>query len=218
MERIECAGYSELVFPGKRDCIVLAVLGGEEAEKVWELLKEPRPVLVTVSGVDWNRELSPWPAPAVFRNGGDFAGEGAVFLEKLTGELLPKVKKTLEVIPSCCALAGYSLAGLFALWAACKTSVFQEVASVSGSLWYDGFLDFLETNPPKNLRRAYLSLGDKEKNVKNQRMAKIENNTVRTAQFLEDQGIPTMLEYNPGGHFREPEKRLARGIDALQEC
>ena len=69
---------------------------------------------------DWNNDLSPWKAPAVF--GKEDFGDGA--------------SKTLEELLKLCTdnektyyIGGYSLAGLFALWAAYQTDVFGGVAA-----------------------------------------------------------------------------------------
>ena len=54
---------------------------------------------------------------------------------------------TVRFLP---VIAGYSLAGLFALWAAWNSGYFRRVASVSGSLWYPGFTDYIRNNEPKS--------------------------------------------------------------------
>ena len=56
---------------------------------------------------NWNDELSPWKAPAVFKNE-DFGGGAAETLEKILA-LCTDPGKTYYI-------GGYSLAGLFALW------------------------------------------------------------------------------------------------------
>ena len=198
--------------------IVYAVMDQAEAQAVWSMLKEPKPALAAISGVDWNRELSPWPAPKVFRGGEDFGGEGPAFLDMLVGQIVPPVEARLGFAPVSRAIAGYSLAGLFALWSALQTDVFDRAASVSGSLWFDGFMDYMNSSaPPNGLRRIYLSLGDREKNARNQRMAAVEDRTHQAAEFLREWNIPVMLEMNPGGHFQNIPDRIARGIDQLME-
>ena len=70
---------------------------------------------------NWNDELSPWKAPAVFKNE-DFGGGAAETLEKILA-LCTDPGKTYYI-------GGYSLAGLFALWAAYQTDRFSGVAAV----------------------------------------------------------------------------------------
>ena len=177
------------------------------------MLKEPKPALAAISGVDWNRDLSPWPAPGVFRDSGNFSGEGSAFLDTLIGQIIPLVEAQLGFAPASRAVAGYSLAGLFALWSVFQTDLFDQAASISGSLWFDGFIDYLESSaPPSGLRQIYLSLGDREKNARNQRMAAVENCTRQAVELLREWNIPVMFEINPGGHFQDIPGRIARGI------
>ena len=216
---LSCGPYTVNLFLAvNSQNVVYAVMDQAEAQAVWSMLKEPRPALAAISSVDWNRELSPWPAPRVFRSTEDFGGEGLAFLDMLTGQIVPLVEAQLGFSPVSRAIAGYSLAGLFALWSVFQTDAFDRVASVSGSLWFDGFMDYLESStPPSSLRQIYLSLGDKEKNARNQRMAAVEDRTRRTAELLREWDIPVMFEMNPGGHFQDIPGRIVRGINHLTE-
>ena len=216
---LSCGPYTvDLFTVADSQTVVYAVMDREEAQAVWPLLKEPKPALAAVSGVDWNRELSPWPAPGVFRGGGDFGGEGPAFLDILIRQIIPLAEAQLGFAPVSRAVAGYSLAGLFALWSVFQTDVFDRAVSASGSLWFDGFMDYMSASaPPSGLRQVYLSLGDKEKNARNQRMAAVEDCTCRAAELLREWNIPVMFEMNPGGHFQDIPGRIARGIDQLME-
>ena len=217
MRTLHCGPYTvELFTAAESQTVVYAVMDQDEAQAVWSVLREPKPALAAISGVDWNRDLSPWPAPKVLRNGGDFGGGGPAFLDMLTGQIVPSVEAQLGFVPVSRAVAGYSLAGLFALWSVFQTDMFDRAASVSGSLWFDGFIDYMKSSaPPSDLRRIYLSLGDREKNARNQRMAAVEDCTRQTAELLRKWNIPLMLEMNPGGHFQDIPGRIARGINQL---
>ena len=216
---LSCGPYTiELFMETNSQTVVYAVMDREEAQAVWPLLKEPKPALASISSVDWNRDLSPWTAPKVFRGAEDFGGEGPAFLDMLVGQIVPLVEAQLGFAPVSRAIVGYSLAGLFALWSVFQTDVFDRAASVSGSLWFDGFMGYLESSTPSNdLRQIYLSLGDKEKNARNQRMAAVEGCTRRVAELLRGWNIPVMFEMNPGGHFQDIPGRIARGINQLME-
>ena len=216
---LHCGPYTvDLFTAAGSQTVVYAVMDQAEAQAVWPMLKEPRPALAAVSGVDWNRELSPWSATKVFRGSENFGGEGQAFLNMLTGQIVPLVETQLGFSPVSRAVAGYSLAGLFALWAVFQTDAFDRVASVSGSLWFDGFMDYMRSSaPPNGLRQIYLSLGDREKNARNQRMAAVEDCTRRTAELLRERNLPVMFEMNPGGHFQDIPGRIVRGIDRLME-
>lgn len=220
MEALSCGSYTVNLFAvGTSKTIVYIVMGQEDAQTVWAMLEEPKPALAAISGVDCNRELSPWCAPKAFRGGDEFSGGGPAFLSVLTGQIMPLVEARLGFIPQSRAIAGYSLAGLFALWSAFNTDVFDRAASVSGSLWFDGFLNYMKSAaPPKDLRQAYLSLGNREKGARNQRMAAVEDCTRQAVELLRGWGIPVDFEMNEGGHFQDEPGRIARGIGKLTQA
>ena len=68
----------------------------------------------------WNDELSPWEAPAV-RGKESFGGNAADTMRFLTEQVIPALKQQF-VLPENVRiiLGGYSLAGLFALWASIR--------------------------------------------------------------------------------------------------
>ena len=172
--------------------------------------------LLVVDPGDWNDSLSPWPAPACFRGGGAFGGYADRFLQTLTESILPAAERELGLAPTRRALCGYSLAGLFALYALYRTDRFTHIASASGSLWYDDFLDFLRANAPRVPNaRVRLSLGDREEFTKNPRLAAVGSATRETVQILRSQHLDVTLTMNPGNHFFEPDARLSRLIEAL---
>ena len=112
---------------------------------------------------DWQREMSPWYAPTLSKDGEDFSGGADVYLESLLSAILPWATERIHGKASFIGIAGYSLAGLFALYALYKTDVFTRVASMSGSLWFPGIKEFCKENAMKILpEKLYLSIGDKE--------------------------------------------------------
>ena len=169
------------------------------------LIREKAPAdfrLIAVKVGDWNRDLSPWEAPAVF--GREDFGDGAA--------------DTLAEILNLCGdrtrnyyLGGYSLAGLFALWAAGQTDAFSGIAAASPSMWFPGFMEYLAAHPPRS-PRVYLSLGDREEKTRNPVMAAV-GNRIRTAEaLLQAQGIDCILEWNEGNHFRDADRRTAKAF------
>ena len=173
--------------------------------------------LLVVDPGDWNDSLSPWPAPACFRGGGAFGGHADRFLQTLTESILPAAERELGLMPTRRALCGYSLAGLFALYALYRTDRFTHIASASGSLWYDGFLDFLRIHAPRvSTARVRLSLGDREGFTKNPRLSTVGAATRETVQILRARHLDATLTMNPGNHFFEPDARLSRLIEALE--
>ena len=73
---------------------------------------------------DWNGDLSPWESKAVFSNKA-FSGNAASTLRFIEEQLLPylQVKYGLRD-DTRYLLGGYSLAGLFAIWASLQTDLF----------------------------------------------------------------------------------------------
>ena len=172
--------------------------------------------LLEVSGMDWNRDLSPWEAPAVFKNDAPFGGKADSFLQELTEKIVPAAVSELGSKPSAVYIAGYSLAGLFAIYALYKTTVFSGAACASGSFWFPGFLEFASSNifavVPSKL---YLSLGDREALTRNPVMSTVQSNTERLVDLYKAKDIDVFYELNPGNHFQNPAKRMAKGIARL---
>ena len=155
--------------------------------------------LVALKVDDWNRELSPWNAPAVF--GSEAFGDGAE-------ETLSEVLAELNDPDKRYYIGGYSLAGLFALWAAFRTDKFEGVAAASPSVWFPGFVDHMRDNPV-HTRKVYLSLGDREEKTRNPVMAKV-GECIRAAYGIpQKKGVACALEWNKGGHFKDADIRTA---------
>lgn len=128
------------------------------------LLAEDAPeILFFSTEIDGGRDFTPWEAEPIWP-GEPFSGGGEDYLKFLTDTALPYLEERFgaPTEPENCALLGYSLGGLFALWALTKTEKFGAGASLSGSLWYPQFLKYLENCPPKKDTAIYLSLGDRE--------------------------------------------------------
>ena len=157
--------------------------------------------LAAVKVKDWNRDLSPWPAPAVFGKEG-FGDGAAAFLEGIL-PLCPEDKA--------CYIGGYSLAGLFSLWAASRTDRFRGVAAASPSVWFPGFTEYIRENRIRS-RAVYLSLGDREEKTRNPVMAAVGSRIRETEEILKNRGILCTLEWNPGNHFRDADLRTARAF------
>ena len=156
--------------------------------------------LLAIKVDSWNHDLSPWPASAVF--GKDDFGDGA-------GDLLTEILKHCQDESKLYYLGGYSLAALFSLWAAYQTDKFAGLAAASPSIWFPGFVDYMKSNEIQ-CPNVYLSLGDKEEKTKNAIMASVGDCIRDGYAWLKEQGINCTLEWNTGGHFREPEIRTAR--------
>jgi hypothetical protein len=157
---------------------------------------------VAVKVDQWNDDLSPWNAPAVFHDE-SFGSGAAATLDRIV-EYCKDESLTYYI-------GGYSLAGLFSLWAACQTEVFSGVAAASPSMWFPGFLDYLKGQPIHS-RAVYLSLGDKEEKVSNPVLKTVGDCIREGHELFRAQGVDCKLEWNKGNHFREPDMRTAKAF------
>lgn len=187
-----------------------------EGEKIWKLSNRNF-ILLCVTGMDWNRDLSPWPAARVFSSGEDFGGNAKAYMQYFTEMVIPRVEGLLDSPVSIRGIVGYSMAGLFAAYAVYHSSLFSFMGTMSGSLWFDDWQEYaLSHKPAGSLRKIYVSLGSKEHRTKNPRMARVRQCTDTLAKYWRSYG-EVLYEINPGGHFNQPEARVARGIDWLAE-
>ena len=192
------------------DLVIIQMSGAHEKnliEKEVSLIKEltDRDFLLLACFVDdWNRDLSPWKADAVFGNEA-FAGGAEITLSALIDEVICKYSDRTLII------GGYSLAGLFALWASYQTDSFSGVAAASPSAWFPDFLSYATGHDVK-ADTIYLSLGNKEEKTKNKTMRTVGDNIKALHDHYEETGIKTTLEWNEGNHFKEPELRTAKAI------
>lgn len=172
--------------------------------------------LVTISGLHWNQELSPWPVETVVSKDDNFSGGAGLWLPVLTDEVVPQVERLLDAPPTCRLLAGYSMAGLFAVWTAYQTDLFTRILSASGSMWYPGWLEYArEHQTAVPLQGIYLSVGDKESTSRNAVLQTVGERTRAVADLMASRGIPSKFELNPGNHFKNPPLRVVKGIHWL---
>ena len=177
-----------------------------EAELIRKLSGRDGFRLVACQVDDWNRDLSPWEAPPVFGKEG-FGGKAEKTLQDLKESVLSRYGQADRKF-----IGGYSLAGLFALWAAYREDSFEGVAAASPSVWFPRFVGMAERERILT-KKVYISLGDKEEKTKNPTMATVGDSIRRLHRIYERvEDIETILEWNEGNHFREPELRMAKGF------
>ena len=165
---------------------------------------------------NWNDELSPWKSPAVWGKE-SFGGNAAGTLRFLTEQAIPTLKQQFALPENVrIILGGYSLAGLFALWASTQTDLFYGVAAASPSVWFPDWMEF-EQQRPIQTQHIYLSLGDKEEHTKNAVMAVVGDNIRTLHSRLAERGADCTLEWNNGGHFKDADLRTARAFRWVME-
>ena len=164
----------------------------------------------------WNDELSPWKSPAVWGKD-SFGGKAADTLRFLTEQVIPALKQQFALPENVrIILGGYSLAGLFALWASTQTNLFYGVAAASPSVWFPGWMEF-ERQRSIQAQRIYLSLGDREERTRNATMAAVGDNIRALHHELAGRSKDCTLEWNSGGHFKDADLRTAKAFRWVME-
>ena len=195
----------------------------------------PEGVSLVNIGVDlWEENFSPWCAPRVFAKGPNFGDGAQKTLDTLINQVIPWAESELSEPPAYRVLVGYSLAGLFSLWAGVSQQVargcqpgatapqpaptFQRIGAVSGSFWFPGLLDYVDqqlSGGVVGLTHAYLSLGDREARTPNPQIMHVRENAELLASKLESVGITSTFELNRGNHFQNVEGRMQKALDWL---
>lgn len=204
----------------------------------------PAGVSLVRIGVDlWEQNFSPWCAPRVFAKGPNFGDGAQKTLDTLINQVVPWAESELNEPPAYRVLVGYSLAGLFSLWAGvtqagvsqqvargCQlddpaapqlddpAATFQRIGAVSGSFWFPGLLDYVDqqlSGGVVGLTHVYLSLGDREARTPNPQIMHVRENAELLASKLESAGITSTFELNRGNHFQNVEGRIQKALDWL---
>lgn len=165
---------------------------------------------------NWNDALTPWPAEGLYRGESDFGGNAARTLAELTGEVIPAIEKNAGWRPSARAICGYSLGGLFAVFALTHSNLFDACGCLSGSLWYEGWAEYLR-NLDVDLRRkyAFLSIGTKEKRAARPLLKTSQSKMEECARLLEQKGCVVHYQTGPGNHLQHVTERFSAGLTAL---
>lgn len=167
-------------------------------------------VLVAVHIARWFDELPPWDAPPVF--GKRPFGHGAPATLQSILDIIDQLRSSgLVSSPDCrTILGGYSLAGLFALWAGYQHP-FDGIVAASPSIWYPQWLAYAALNTPLSAA-FYLSLGDREDRSRTPIMTTVSQCIRRQHDLLIASSTPSTLEWNEGNHFQDNGLRTAKGF------
>ena len=168
---------------------------------------------VVISGLDWEHDMSPWNIPPISKNIINCTGGADKYLHLLTKSIIPKAEEYMHGNVLWRGLAGYSLAGLFAVYSIYKTELFSRIASVSGSFWFPAFKDYVFSHGMiSKPDYIYFSIGDKEAGTKNQYLKSVQANTEEIEVFYKSCGINTTFELNIGGHNKGVAERITTGL------
>lgn len=169
--------------------------------------------LVTISGLNWEHDMSPWDIPPISKGAAPCTGGADAYLQLLIDEIVPKTEKCIQAVPAWRGLAGYSLAGLFTIYSLYQTTLFSRAAAMSASLWFPNFKEYLFSHEiMRTPDYLYFSLGNKECRTRNPYLRTVQDNTEEIEAFFRQKGVNTIFEIHPGNHFDNAVERTAAGI------
>ena len=196
----------------------------DEGNIIWEKCREigvKEFILVSIGNINWNNDLTPWASSSLYKGGTEYLGYADNYLVEIENDIIPKIEEyilnTLNKKISYYAIIGYSLGGLFALYAGFKTNRFKRIASISGSLWYPNFNNYVINNKlSNNIDKIYFSLGNKENKSKNEILSKVKDKTMEIYEYV-SKSINSVYEENEGNHFKDEVLRTVKGIKWILE-
>lgn len=209
-----------LYMAAKEDCplIVLNNYSGDGSSVV-EALEQRNCSgfnLLCIGELKWDHDMTPWYCPPLSEKDTPCTGGADEYLKLLLSEILPKAKGMIKGEAPHISIAGYSLAGLFALYSMYQCDSFDRVASMSGSLWFPDFKDYCFNHTMKRIpAKVYLSLGDAEAKTSQPLLKTVQDNTGKIAEHYRKSGMNVTWELNSGNHFKDAAMRSAKGIAAI---
>lgn len=208
-------GYQTLLLDeGNNDKNPLFLMFCFQEKEAWEILEEASKeegeyVLSLVILPNWDSRMVPFDFPKM-----KIKPQADVTSEEIP-EILSEIEKECACKISERYLLGYSLGGLFAVYEGLKGR-FDGFASVSGSLWYPGILEYVKQNPlPKRLRKGYFSIGDRETGKLSSPFFQAREKMLAVMDEVEKKGLMCEFDLNEGGHFDHPEKRVMKAMRYL---
>jgi len=166
-------------------------------------------ILVDILSNYWGADFTPWPAPSIDKKGEKFTGEANKYLKAVINVIKPFIDINYRTKPDVenTAMIGYSLGGLAALYSLYNDNTIGRIGCMSGSLWYDGWIKYMEEHQILNTNvKIYLSLGRNEELSRNARIAKVGMCFDKTKSLLlQEVKNPNQIFYelNQGGHFTD---------------
>ncbi|VEH03002.1 Predicted hydrolase of the alpha/beta superfamily [Slackia heliotrinireducens] len=220
-QSFDVEGKTATLYLGESENSPLVVLNtftgdGASVVKAMRSLQAPDCSLLVVGNLRWDHDMTPWHCPPLSEDDTPCTGGAKDYLELLLGRIIPEARQTIGGSPAYTAIAGYSLAGLFAIWSMYQCGEFARVASMSGSLWFPDFVEYATARRTvRTPERLYLSLGDEEARTNNALLSTVADRNVALAKHYRRQGIDVTYELNPGDHYQDAALRSAKGIKAI---
>ena len=171
--------------------------------------------LVLIQDINWFYDLTPWPAKTVYETGPDFGGHAQEHLELICTKIIPVVEAEFGS-PEYRGIMGYSLGGLFSVYSFYQTDLFSLCGCLSGSMWYDGFYDWMtQREPSAKSGSIYFSVGKEEQFTEYERM-KITGQVMQKAvKLLNNDYYDAFFEYTDGDHFENIPQKVEKALTWL---
>lgn len=208
-----------------RSATTIYFLDGEQFKETfcnWIIEHEPVLNFVLIDSKNRSDDYTPWPLQSSEAMPKDFGGKAAEHLKFITTKVIPFCESEYGFASSADkrAIGGYSLGGLFSLYAAVNTDLFGTVLSCSSSFWYPDFLAYLKEHPFKAPHpKLYMSVGDEEgvtaTNLTNHQIP----NTTTLKDWLEPKFRPNDFKFTleEGNHGNNIQRRVERAIRWVEE-
>lgn len=199
--------------------VIYVIDSPEHPFELDSLAQNRKSTIVSIPVAAWNEALTPWPAPALYREEPDFGGKAASTLTELLDTTVPAIEASCGLSPTARAICGYSLGGLFALYALTHSGAFTACACLSGSVWYEGWVDHLRGLPlDLTGRYAYLSLGTKERRAARPILKTVQDCMEACTDILREHGCTVDYRTGPGNHLQHIPERYDAGLSALESA
>lgn len=172
---------------------------------------------VFVPADKWNDVLTPWAEPPEAPTYPPFAGKAKEFLDLLLSKIVPAAEEACQTSANVNKdLIGVSLSGLFTLWQWIQDDTFRNIASLSGSFWYHGFIEWFESQQlPHKAGKAFFLLGVDEPKAHVVAYRSVGVDTEKIVSLLKEAGVDVEFEWVPGNHFSRPLHRALQAFDHL---
>ena len=97
-----------------------------------------------------------------------------------------------------------------------ECDTFWSIASLSGSFWYEGFIEWMrKIQIPHKTGKGFFLLGDQESHSNVRVFNSVGINTAEIIRILKTSGTNAEFESVPGNHFANGIARLEKAFNAL---
>ena len=194
----------------------------EEPFNHWIRKHQPALNFVLLNANNRTDDYTPWPLQASETMPMDFEGKAEEHLSFISTHVIPFCESEYGLASSAekRVIGGYSLGGLFSLYAAVNTDLFGTVLSCSSSLWYPSFLDYLKEHPFKAVHpNLYMSVGDQEGTTATNLTADQTLNTLALKDWIEPkfQAGDFQFTLEEGNHGNDIPGRAWRAVEWVEE-